>query len=1295
MQATFPHQRKLLITVPMKVEISVDRGGTFTDCWAQIPGKGQLIFKLLSENPTQYKDSSAEAVRRVLEIYSGRVIPRESKLDGTAIQSIKMGTTIATNALLEKKGSKFAFVTTEGFEDVLDIGTQARPKLFDLKIKKPEVLYDEVVGIEERVTVETSTDDPNDVLFDAKDPNIKETPSKVPVRIIKGLDSESTRLKLQKLYNKGYRNLAVCLAHAYIYDEHERLVSKIAKEIGFSNISLSSEVSKNINFLKRGNSTCIDAYLTPKVQEYVTNFLSSFESPPDRIQFMQSDGTLIDARHLRGVNAILSGPAGGVIGVKDTCFEDYFVSGLVGFDMGGTSTDVSRITSGLFEVSYENSIAGIENNAPQLPIHTVAAGGGSILKWVNGLFHVGPESAGSYPGPAAYGNGGPLTVTDANLILGRIVVEGFPRVFGPEGRDALDINIVKAKFNKLASDIGNDTGKTFSAGDIALGFLDVANVKMANSIRYITESRGYEVGKHTLVSFGGAGSQNCVAVARNLGISRVIIHRYSSILSAFGISRAKTAFTAVEPYNVIYDDKSLVEGRDVIKAAEKRVLFNLETVQGIPRESVELHLSLSMKYKNSNTSFKIDSASENLEKSFLSMHQREFGFISPNTPICIDSVYVTGVEKLDSNLSPPSIKEQLDEMKDRVQSKVGTNEEFQKVIFSNTGVKKVRVYKMKDLEPGNIVTGPVLIFDETQTILVEPDSVAFILKHHVVLELVPSKAAQRNNFLTEEYENKPLDQADPVLLTVFGHRFMGIAESMGRTLQKASVSTSIKERLDFSCAIFDAEARLCANAPHIPVHLGSMQFAIRYQHERHKDNLRPGDVLLSNHPQAGGTHLPDLTVITPVFHEGELVFYVASRGHHADIGGAGITAMSPNSKELWQEGVSIKSFKLLNEGQFDENGLIKLFGDVAKYPGCSATRNINHNLNDLRAQISANKKGAFLVGKLFEDYGKQFVQYYMRAITYNAELVVRDFFRKEYIKRRGKPLEGSDYFDDGSIVRLKITLCPNGDAFFDFTGTGPETYGPMNTPESITHSCVIYVIRCLINLEIPLNQGCLAPCRIFVPPKSILNPSEFVAICGSTISGQRVTDVILKCFGSVAASQGCANSFGWGRGGKDPFTGVVSKGFAMGEALGGGVGALDGYHGASACNVHCTNTRTTDVEVIEARAPIVVTKWEIRRNSGGKGKWNGGDGAIREIEARVPLRVSILSERRIYAPYGVMGGLPGARGENLWYRVQDDGSFISTKLGGKEIFTVKAFDRVQIRTPGGGGYGLQDHTRSA
>jgi len=1243
-----------------------------------------LVFKLLSVDPSNYEDAPTEGIRRILEIFTKDEIPKGSKLDGNLIEWIRMGTTVATNALLERKGEKFIYVTTEGFQDVLEIGTQARPELFNLNIQKPDPLYDEVLQIEERITIETSSDDPNQPEIDVNsDSNLFKTDSGSIIRIIKPLNIEKTTKDLQNLFNKGYRNLAISFAHSFVFNNHEKLVKEIALNIGFKHVSVSSEISPIIGILNRGNSTCIDAYLTPHVQKYVDNFLNSFINEP-RVEFMKSDGGLCSSSKFNGLNAILSGPAGGVVGISKTAYESKPV---IGFDMGGTSTDVCRF-GGQLELNYENKTADIEIFAPQLQIHTVAAGGGSILKWENGLFHVGPESASAHPGPACYKKNGPLTITDANLFLGRLVKSQFPNIFGPNADEPLDDEATIVKFQELTQIINKDTGKNFTPQQVALGFLKVANETMSRSIREVTEARGFATKDHDLTSFGGAGGQHCCAIAKNLGINKIIIHKYSSILSAYGMTLADNSSEYREPFSGGLDSISLQKALDSCNILIKKAENELSPQLQFPNVQFETKLALNLKYKNSNTIFTIEADQDDFlntdfELKFYKSHEREFGFTLP-TPIIIDSLIVKFTINTNQNNTNVDIINEMDKV-----DKIIPESKVTQVVDFEVGKLNSKVFRLKSLKPGCFISGPALIIDETQTLVLEPDTEATTLSNHIVISIDPNSKQYKKE--EEINSDTPLEQADPILLSVFGHRFMSIAEQMGRTLQRTSVSTSIKERLDFSCAIFGPDGGLVANAPHIPVHLGSMQYAIQYQHDLWLGKLKPGDVLVSNHPEAGGTHLPDITVITPVFFQNEIVFYVASRGHHQDIGGIGVTAMIPNSKELWQEGVSIKSFKLVSDGKFDEEGIKKLFEEPAKFPGSSATRNLHNNLSDLKAQISANQRGTLLMQSLFEEYGKIVVQYYMKAIRQNSEFAIREFFKNQAKIHKGKKLSAIDYFDDGTPVKLEITIdSEKGEAKFDFTGTGPEVYGPMNTPEAITHSCVIYVLRCLVDKDIPLNQGCLKPCHIYIPENTILNPSDFVAICGSTIAGQRVVDVILKAFGICAASQGCANSFGFGTGGKDPITGERLKGFTFAEAIGGGVGAGPwGGKTADTCNVHCTNTRTTDIEIIEWRTPVLVTQWCIRKGSGGDGFTKGGDGATREIQARIPLKVSILSERRVFAPYGMNGGDDGAKGLNLWFRKQDDGSYIVTRMGSKEIINIKAGDKVQINTPGGGGYGLK------
>lgn len=1270
--------------MPRKVQISIDRGGTFTDVWANFPGEGEVVFKLLSEDPGNYSDAPTEGVRLVLERLTGQKIEKGRRLDGKLIEWIRMGTTVATNALLERKGDRFLYATTEFLGDVLEIGTQARPRLFDLNVQKPVPLYSEVLEIEERVTLETASDDPNQTPVETNDKNgVFATDSGHFIRVLKPLNHEKTFNDLLSYYNKGFRNIAVCLAHSFAYEKHEREIRDIAEKIGYKYISLSSELSPSIGLLNRGNSVCLSAYLTPRLQNYVDKFMASFDDCPI-VEFMKSDGGLVYAKGLNGLNSILSGPAGGVVGLAKTAYNGK--NPIIGFDMGGTSTDVCRYDKD-YEVVYENKISGVDIVAPQLQIHTVAAGGGSILQFESGLYHVGPESSGAHPGPACYRKGGPLTVTDANLFLNRLDSSRFPRIFGPNANQPLDRIVVEAKFKQLTSIINLQTNRKLSPQEVSLGFLRVANETMARSIREISEARGYSTNNHILSAFGGAGGQHCCSIARILGMRNVIIHKYSSVLSSYGMANASRSHELREPFHHELSEEVLGTAIKRTSLLRSKIARLFESTCGLKDVSFNEKFSLGLKFKNSNTlihvSFDEKSVYGSVLPAFLKTHEREFGFLpSSETPVVVDYIHVRGVLPSSSSSTQADYLEEIKHFEEV--GFVHPQPQKQQQIFFNNEPSLTNVYQLEDLVRGSIISGPALITEDTQTILIEPDCRAIITASHVCIELFDIKQLEASKS-TQETHSGP----DPTLLSIFSHRFMGIAEQMGRTLQRTSVSTSIKERLDFSCAIFGADGGLVANAPHIPIHLGSMQYAIQYQHQLWKDKLAPGDVLLSNHPEAGGTHLPDLTVITPVFKDGDILFYVASRGHHQDIGGRGITAMMPNSKELWHEGVSVKSFRLVEGGRFDDNGIRDIFEEPAKYPGSSKTRSIEHNLSDLKAQISANQRGITLVENLIEEYGPENVQYYMKAIRNNAEDVVREFLKKQSGVFEGAPLVAEDYFDDGTRIKVKITIDPKkGDAFFDFDGTGSEVYGCMNSPPSITYSCVLYVLRCLINKDIPLNQGCLKPCKFNIPKGSILNPTEFVAICGSTISGQRITDVLLKAFNSCAASQGCANSFGFGTGGKDPVTGETTKGFTYAEAIGGGVGAGPwGGVAADACNVHCTNTRTTDVEIIEHRTPVVVTKWQIRRGSGGDGKFKGGNGCIRELEARIPLKVSILSERRVFAPYGLNGGQDGTRGLNLWFRKQDNGAYALTNIGNKQIFSVSAGDRVQINTPGGGGYG--------
>ncbi|RFU29724.1 hypothetical protein B7463_g6599, partial [Scytalidium lignicola] len=1273
----------------LKIRIAIDRGGTFTDCLGMVDGREDaIIVKLLSQDPANYADAPIEGIRRILEQATGKTLPRNQKLDTSEFSSfsVRMGTTVATNALLERKGERVALAITKGFKDSLKIGTQSRPKLFALNIERLDVLYEDVVEVEERVTIEGYQQNP------CPDPNLKNAVGLDPdltmgisgevVRVLTKLDHEKTRKDLQILYDEGYRSLAVCLAHSYTFQDHELAIEKIAKEIGFPQVSLSSQLLPMIKMTSRGISATADAYLTPVIKRYVDGFRRGFtdelRSSDTRCEFMQSDGGLVNFEKFSGLRAILSGPAGGVVGHARTSYDPGDGTPVIGFDMGGTSTDVSRY-DGKFEHTFENTTAGVTVMAPQLDINTVAAGGGSILFWRHGLFVVGPESAGAHPGPACYRKGGPLTVTDANLFLGRLLPEYFPKIFGENENEALDVEITRKKFTELAQQISLETGLEKSAEEIALGFIEVANESMAKPIRALTEARGFDTSVHNLACFGGAGGQHACAIASLLSIQTVIIHSYSSILSAYGMALADVVHETQEPASGVLNAAALESIKKRVAALKEKIDLEL-TSDGIPQEQITHEVYLNLRYQGTdNVLMILEPPDGNFEEAFRKEHHREFTFNFPGRNILVEDIRVRGVGK---SLSVPSEAPQA-ELSALKRTSIGKErqDDSTEVFFAGTGKITTPVFLLGNLNPGNTIQGPAMIIDNTQTIVVEPTATATILSKHVILNVPP-----RNKRATGEAQ-----VVDPIRLSIFGHRFMSIAEQMGRTFQKTSVSTNIKERLDFSCALFSPDGKLVANAPHVPVHLGSMEYAVRYQHEKYSKVLKPGDHLCTNHPLAGGTHLPDITIITPIWDaKGEsIIFYVASRGHHAEIGGTHPGSMPSDSRMLYEEGAMTMSFKLVSEGHFDEERVRKfLYDEPASYPGCSGTRTYNDNVSDLKAAIAANQKGAQLIDTLVGEYTLPVVHFYMDAIKDNAEVAVRQFLKQVGRQTDGKPLRFSDFMDDGTEIKLEVRIdAATGFAEFDFTGTGRETFNCLNAPKAIAHSAIIYCLRALINVDIPLNQGCLAPIDVIIPEGTLLNPSGYAAVCaGNPITSQRITDVVLGAFSACAASQGCCNIISFGMGGRDA-NGNEIPGFGVGETICGGSGAGPTWHGTSGVHVHMTNTRITDPEIYELRYPIILRKFAIRPGSGGKGLYHGGDGVVREIEFRVPLSVSMLSERRVTRPYGMAGGEAGQPGLNLYIKKELDGVEREINIGGKMELIAQPGERIVIHTPGGGGWG--------
>lgn len=1259
-----------------KLRFCIDRGGTFTDVYAEIPGQAEgRVMKLLSVDPSNYDDAPIEGIRRILEEYTGQKLPRTSKIPTDKIEWIRMGTTVATNALLERKGERIALCVTQGFKDLLQIGNQARPSIFDLTVSKPSNLYEEVIEVDERI--ELVLDD-EEVKSHSSGPLLKGISGDL-VRVVKPLDEGALKPLLKGLLEKGISCLAVVLMHSYTYPQHEIYVEKLAESLGFKHVSLSSSLTPMVRAVPRGLTASVDAYLTPVIKEYLSGFISKFDEGLGKVNvlFMQSDGGLAPENRFSGHKAVLSGPAGGVVGYSQTLFAIETEKPLIGFDMGGTSTDVSRY-AGSYEQVLETQIAGAIIQAPQLDINTVAAGGGSKLKFQFGAFRVGPESVGAHPGPVCYRKGGELAVTDANLILGYVIPDYFPSIFGPKEDQPLDIRTTRIKFEELAKQINSyrksqdPLAKDMTVENIAQGFVNVANETMCRPIRQLTEMKGHETKNHALACFGGAGPQHACAIARSLGMNEVLIHRFCGILSAYGMGLADVIEEAQEPYSAVYGPESVLEASRREAILLKQVEQKLQE-QGFRKENVTTETYLNLRYQGTDTAIMVKRQINNAGSGgdyadeFVKLFQQEYGFKLQNRNILICDVRVRGIG-VTNILKPQALEPSSSSPKVEGHYKV-----YFWDMWHNTPL-----FKLEDLGYGHIIPGPAIIMNGNSTVIVEPNCRATITKYgNVKIEIQSTSNSVK---VTEKV-------ADVVQLSIFNHRFMGIAEQMGRTLQRTSISTNIKERLDFSCALFSPDGGLVANAPHVPVHLGAMSSTVRWQLEYWGDNLSEGDVLVTNHPCAGGSHLPDITVITPVFDNGKLVFFVASRGHHAEIGGITPGSMPPFSKSIWEEGAAIKAFKLVEKGSFQEEGITKLLC----YPSSDesdrnipGTRRLQDNLSDLRAQVAANQRGISLIKELIEQYGLDIVQAYMTYVQVNAEEAVREMLKSMAAKispESAKFAEGDcvtieeeDYMDDGSIIHLKLAIdSKKGEAVFDFSGTSPEVYGNWNAPEAVTAAAVIYCLRCLVDVDIPLNQGCLAPVKISIPAGSFLSPSDKAAVVGGNVlTSQRVTDVVLTAFQACACSQGCMNNLTFG-----------DDTFGYYETIGGGSGAGPSWNGTSGVQCHMTNTRMTDPEIFEQRYPVLLHRFGLRENSGGAGIHKGGDGLVREIEFRRPVVVSILTERRVHAPRGLKGGKDGARGLN--YLVTKDKRTVY--LGGKNTVEVEAGEILQILTPGGGGWG--------
>jgi 5-oxoprolinase (ATP-hydrolysing) len=1189
----------------------IDRGGTFTDIVARDPAGSLSTHKLLSENPRRYRDAAIAGIKTILGIALDAPIPPG------LVAAVKMGTTVATNALLERKGERTLLLVNRGFADALRIGNQARPRLFDLRITLPTLLYEEVAEIAGRVGVDGGERE--------------------------ALDEVAAREALSAAYARGIRAVAVVLMHAWKYPEHERRLAVLAREAGFTQVSTSHEVSPLLRLVPRGDTTVVDAYLSPILRRYVDQVASELVGV--KLYFMQSNGGLAEARHFQGKDAILSGPAGGIVGAARTAALAG-IDRIIGFDMGGTSTDVA-LYAGAFERAFETEIAGVRMRAPMMAINTVAAGGGSILHFDGARMRVGPDSAGANPGPACYRNGGPLTVTDANVLVGKVQPAHFPAIFGPGGDQPLDADIVRAKFAALAEEVTQATGAARDPRDVAEGFLRIAVANMANAIKQVSVQKGHDATKFALQCFGGAGGQHACLVADELGMETVFIHPHAGVLSAYGMGLADQSVMREQAVEVELTEAALPALNALADRLAEDAAGELRE-QGAVAEGIVAARKLHLRYAGTEASLVLDlDAVEAVRAAFTAAHRLRFGFATPERGIVVEAVAVEAVA------AGEAIVEQAIAPRGS-----GAPEAIDTVsIWSGGAAHDAPVFDRATLMANDAISGPALIREATATTVVEPGWRAEVTAlDHMVLRRVE---ARPERFATGT------ERADPVLLELFNNLFMNVAEQTGAVLRNTSLSVNIKERLDFSCAIFDATGGLVANAPHIPVHLGAMGESVRTVLRHRAGSLRPGDVVALNNPYNGGTHLPDVTVITPVFDTDgrEIRFFVGSRGHHADIGGITPGSTPPVSRTLEEEGVVIDDFLLVDAGVFREAEFRALLAS-AKYPA----RSPDVNVADIKAQVAANEKGVRELRRVVGQYGWDIVRAYMKHVMDNAE---------ESVRRVIARLSGGSFdytMDDGAKLRVNITVDRAArSARVDFTGTGAQRPNNFNSPPAVTRAAVLYVFRCLVGADIPLNDGCLVPIEIVIPPGTFLSPEPGCAVvAGNTEVSQATCNALFGALGALACSQATMNNFLFGDATRQYY-----------ETICGGVGAGDGFDGCAAVQTHMTNTRMTDPEVLELRYPVVLEEFSIRRGSGGAGKWRGGDGARRRIRFLEPMTGVIVASRRTVAPFGLAGGADGAPGRQ-WV---DRASGARDMLSGTASAELLPGDVFAIETPGAGGYG--------
>ena len=1187
----------------------VDRGGTFTDVVARRPDGRLLTHKLLSENPSRYRDAAVAGIRALLGTSAvGVPVPV------ARVEAVRMGTTVATNALLERKGDRTVLVITRGFGDALRIAYQNRPRIFDRHIVLPEMLYERVIEVDERITAEGT--------------------------VLRAPDLELLGEQLRRAHADGIRAVAVVCLHSYLHPAHEREIGKLAEQIGFPQISLSSEVSPLMKLVPRGDTTVVDAYLSPVLRRYVNQVADQMHGV--RLMFMQSNGGLAEAGHFRGKDAILSGPAGGIVGmVRMSALAGF--DHVIGFDMGGTSTDVSHY-AGEYERVFTTQVAGVRLRAPMLDIHTVAAGGGSILHFDGTRYRVGPDSAGADPGPACYRGGGPLAVTDANVMLGRIQAAHFPAVFGPAGDQPLDDEIVRRRFTDLAADIRARTGDDRPPEQVAEGFLRIAVANMANAVKKISVQKGHDVTRYVLTTFGGAGGQHACAVADALGIRTVLVPPMAGVLSALGIGLADTTAMREQSVEMRLETPALERLTTVAESLEQTARAELLD-EGIRVERIRVGRRVHLRYEGTDTPVPVELAEvDAMTAAFEASHRATYSFLM-DRPLIAEAV---SVEAIGLTEQPD-----LSDLGDRAADTAGASETVR--VYSGGSWRDAPLCHRERMRQGDTVVGPAIVAEANATTVVDDGwRATMTASGHLLAERVVAPA-----------EPDAGTEADPVLLEIFNNLFMSIAEQMGFRLEATAQSVNIRERLDFSCALFDPDGDLVANAPHIPVHLGSMGTTVKEVIRRRAGEMKPGDVYAVNDPYHGGTHLPDITVVTPVFDAagGGILFFVASRGHHAEIGGITPGSMPADSSEIHEEGVLFDDWLLAENGQFREAATRRLLTE-ARYP----SRNPDTNLADLRAQIAANQKGVDEVGKMIDHFGIDVVQAYMRHVQDNAEEAVRLVIDR---------LDDGDYryrMDSGASIVVRITVNrATRSATIDFTGTSPQLGTNFNAPSSVVTAAVLYVFRTLVAADIPLNDGCLRPLHIVIPEQSMLAPTYPAAVvAGNVETSQAITGALFAALRVQAEGAGTMNNVTFG-----------NERHQYYETVGSGSGAGDGFDGASVVQTHMTNSRLTDPEVLEWRFPVLLREFAIRRDSGGAGRWHGGDGAVRRIEFTEPMTVSTLSGHRRVAPYGMAGGSPGELGRNRVERA--DGSTV--ELAGCDSADVRPGDTLVIETPGGGGYG--------